>query len=687
MAEKAGRERIGSEAWDKMSEPERERQCKCHLGDCHDHLRNIIIKAMATAATDYLKVKLGDSLDEFTSFDRMSVDAMDVIRATCKEIHPNGEYAKGKGREATATRKRDHPSELWLPIYDPGRSRMDAAFDGSVPLYMDRMIILSFLHPLVNGPTSKDNILEKFLWRVLSCTEMVALLRVNTLWQTILTEPLRWLTGKSSALDDWSMVNSNDLLDKTYDLMMKVAVDGSALLDPTIDPFAEIASKQQKFAEHRLAQQTKTIAAPDGTVHHVHARTLQEARSPTSAGDKESTPMAVELAQVMANAALVAMRDSKRAIADKLKSQGDASAEERDAKQTRVHEATAGAHVTNARVESHFGTADHRMRTYRSCTAENISGMVQQAYNHDFDMPRNVVSDRRKRKAGAPEPEQRGGFFWSEQLTDELRASLVAAVRKEAEHARSEGRKALAEHDAAKLARREERLVMALNAAVDYYAYGQELFEAYSVPNPQGAKDAKAVDAALKDKPEVQQLQYLRFQIDMRVIGLGWNQFKTAWSSKSDPTVGTVKHLRDLLVEQILPHERAEIRLKQVPSEAAPPQFTAKDVGQLGAANADALAIQSKALFSVDELKAKAEAAVARREAAGISDSVERMQQPDAPLFNQELVGKQVLMLVAIRNTPSRAAASRTLPLRAPPSRCRLAHCHLVRLACGRHLT
>lgn len=47
------------------------------------------------------------------------------------------------------------------------------------------------------------------------------------------------------------------------------------------------------------------------------------------------------------------------------------------------------------------------------------------------------------------------------------RASLVAVVRKEAEPARKAGREALAAHDVAKLARHEERLVTALNAAFD----------------------------------------------------------------------------------------------------------------------------------------------------------------------------------------------------------------------------
>lgn len=480
MAEKAGRERIGSEVWGAMSEEEREAKCKAHLGDCHDHLRNIIIKAMATEATDFLKGKLGDSLDNFSSFERMSVDPMESIRAACKELHPEGEYAKGKGRESEATRKREHPSDLWLPIFNAvGNSRMDAVFDGAVPLYMNRLIILEFLHPLVHGPASKDNLLEKFLWRVLESTEMVGLLRVCTLWQRLVTEPLRWLSGKATTLDNWSMVNSNKLLDETYDLMIAVAADGSALLDSTLDPFASIVQTQPKFSAHRRAQQQQTVMAPDGTVHPVHVRTLEEARSPSTEGGRATTPITVELAQRMANAALVAMRDSRRAIADKLSSQDGANAANAS-KAARVHEATKGAYVNNARVESHFGKADNVMRAYRRSTTENYSGMVQQAYNHDFDLPLNIASDRRKRKADAPDPTPTGGFFWSKALTDDLRSSLVSAVRKEAAPARAAGRTALIEHDAAKLARREQRLVTALNAAVDYYAYGKELFEAWS---------------------------------------------------------------------------------------------------------------------------------------------------------------------------------------------------------------
>jgi hypothetical protein len=190
-------------------------------------------------------------------------------------------------------------------------------------------------------------------------------------------------------------------------------------------------------------------------------------------------------------------------------------------------------------------------------------------------------------------------------------------------------------------------LTTALNAAVDYYAYGKELYESWSDAQEHGKSLAittvAALDKALKDQSEAKQLEILRLQIDMRVIGLGWNQFRTKWSAKSDPTIGTVAHLKGLLLE-IIAHEIAERRLKRLPTEAAPPQFTAKDVGQLGTANADALAVKSKSIFSAEELARKTEEAMVRREASGIADRVERLQGP-VPAFNQQLVGKRLEVL------------------------------------------
>jgi hypothetical protein len=139
----------------------------------------------------------------------------------------------------------------------------------------------------------------------------------------------------------------------------------------------------------------------------------------------------------------------------------------------------------------------------------------------------------------------------------------------------------------------------------------------------------------------------LRIQLLPRTSS-GEHKFKVRQRRLRCPVAASLPHClvtshRALLIDNILPHEHAERR--QLPTEAAPPHFTAKDLGQLGTANADALAIKSKAIFSIDELKLKAEAAVQRREAAGISDSVERLQPADPPPFDQRLVGKRIEIL------------------------------------------
>jgi hypothetical protein len=102
----------GEAEWDAMEAEERA-QYAVHLGDCAQHLRNILVNAMVSGATEHLKAELGDSLSEFSAFDRMSVDVMDLVRAAYKEMHPGGEYAKGKGRECLAWRQKHHAAALW----------------------------------------------------------------------------------------------------------------------------------------------------------------------------------------------------------------------------------------------------------------------------------------------------------------------------------------------------------------------------------------------------------------------------------------------------------------------------------------------------------------------------------------------------------------------------------------------
>ena len=285
---------------------------------------------------------------------------------------------------------------------------------------------------------------------------------------------------------------------------------------------------------------------------------------------------------------------------------------------------------------------------------ENISGVAQQMRNHDFDQPVAVHQERsRKKRREEAAPQERGGFFWSG-LTPELQQSLVEYTRRAAAGARADGRLVLAAHDEEKLQRREERVMTLLNAAVEQYAYALELFDAWAAQRAHGGLTKPGIKTALLDehgkpKPEAQQLEWLRRQIEMRVLGCGWTKFATRWSSQADSRIGTVAHLWTLL-EEILDEERSRARFPAgsangLPTEAAPPHHAARDVGQLGTADADAMEIAARALFSAEELRAKAQQERQRRIEAGIADGVEAIQPDEAPAFDQQLVGKRLEVL------------------------------------------
>ena len=98
----------------------------------------------------------------------------------------------------------------------------------------------------------------------------------------------------------------------------------------------------------------------------------------------------------------------------------------------------------------------------------------------------------------------------------------------------------------------------------------------------QAANSDADVGAFLEGKSEAQQLEYLRKQIEMRVIGLGWSHFATRWSSNKDAKTGTVAHLRALLKE-ILTEEITARRMNELPKEAALSHQIKRNLGQLGA--------------------------------------------------------------------------------------------------------
>ena len=164
-----------------------------------------------------------------------------------------------------------------------------------MPIYANRVVLSEFLRKLVFVP-NHSNILEDFLWHTLGSVEMVALLRVHVLYDLLISHPLRWLSGRSSELSDWSIYSMAGVLDLVEGALVNIAANGHALLDPGLDIFKPIAEKQQLFAEWRAANAQETVTAADGTTKHARWKVLSEAQSPQNADNQRATELTVELA-------------------------------------------------------------------------------------------------------------------------------------------------------------------------------------------------------------------------------------------------------------------------------------------------------------------------------------------------------------------------------------------------------
>ena len=621
----------GQAAWTKMPPHKQAAKKTLYLGDCWQHMRNIFIDHMTKEAAAHLAVELKEHLQAFSSYERMSTNGMDLIRAVYKELHPGGDYAKGDGINFEDWRRRFCPGMIYMAPERAAGGRQDLEFDASVPIFVDRPLFLKYLTEKCLKP-DHSNVLESFLWATLSSVEMGALLRVNTLWDLLLSQPMRWLCGSADKLSDWSIFSMGAVLDEITEGLAEIAADGEKLLDPELDLFAGVAAKQPAFAQWREEFFARKVTSPDGTTRKVLEHALSEARLAMNDANYGSTPMTIELAEVMAQAALHKIRDPKLAISswgtetDGAKSIGKSAA---------AHAATRGAHTTNDLVESIFGCYDYVARHFRGISPEAASGMALMMRMHYLDRPSQVAQDRRKAKGESPS-HRAEGFFW--QLPQAMQMALVGMARKHRLSARKEARADRAEQMQYRQLKREQNLEKQRIKTVELYARAMELFEAWQA---RGVKSDGEITKLLRDKSDNEQRKELREQIEMRVIGLGMLEFETAWSSKDDDNIGTVSHLRPLL-NQILVAEKTLRRDKSLPDEAVPPPLKVKTLKTLGTPTAHAEELEKEAKMGAEQLKEAALAEQRRRIEAGIVDDVANVMTDKPGLTTAELVGRRL---------------------------------------------
>ena len=176
MAEVILRAEMGDETWEALTDAERANQLRVHQLDCHQHMRNIFLKHMSTAQSEYTKEELKNDLGAFSSFERMSTEYSQLLRATYKEFNKDGHYYKGQSADFNSWMAEHHPSAFLMHVERAEGGRQDLDFDAAVPIYMDRKYFYEYLHYRIysQGRTG-SNLLEDFLYTAYGSLQFIAM--------------------------------------------------------------------------------------------------------------------------------------------------------------------------------------------------------------------------------------------------------------------------------------------------------------------------------------------------------------------------------------------------------------------------------------------------------------------------------------------------------------------------------
>lgn len=168
----------------------------------------------------HVQAELQPELDTFATWERMSTDFSQLLRASFKEFHHSCRYYKGQGRPYGVWLRESYPSSFCINLEraDGGRQAcsshtltcgvvvltqarcrrtQDLDYDAAVPLYIDRKFFIEFLHERV-FLQKHSNILEDFLYVTFTSVQYVAMARANALVDVLISRPLRWLSGSQT---------------------------------------------------------------------------------------------------------------------------------------------------------------------------------------------------------------------------------------------------------------------------------------------------------------------------------------------------------------------------------------------------------------------------------------------------------------------------------------------------------
>ena len=221
--------------------------------DCMQHLRNVWINGVAKAVDKFMTEYLEESLEEISSFLRVSPNLAQVIRAFHKEFSLTANYPKGHGERFKVWMMKRYPKEFLMHAERAMGNRQDLVTMGAGPIYWNRAFNVEFLDEALRVKGAA-NILQENLFTVLSSVEMIASCRFFSILHLAICLPFRWLTGNTHKLGhhNWGARSMGRAIDFIHSACEEIVDDVSLIHDESFmfHIFDELREELPEFDEY-----------------------------------------------------------------------------------------------------------------------------------------------------------------------------------------------------------------------------------------------------------------------------------------------------------------------------------------------------------------------------------------------------------------------------------------------------
>ena len=564
--------------------------------DCYNHLRNVWLGGMAKQLTARLKATLHEQLETIDRRLRVSTSMESVLRAMDKEFSLNANYAKGHGQLFNEWMQHTHPGELLLHVERASGSRQDLAVEGAGALYLNRTYYIEFLDERLRTCGAEGNILQENLFIILSSLEMIAQARVCSIVHLAICMPMRWLAGNSHDLAEygWSVRSNGRAVDLLERSLKEIVAKPSLFVDEEFmyGIFWELMEEMPPFRDFMTYMyESKSMATVgSSSTDRLPLNVLwDELFHPEADFNKDTDPTLFELAGVAAAALLEELRDESKATAEHLSSNAGRFCWELTTDED--HEQGLGKYAVNDPAESSFGGLTQQLQCFGRIALASAGGVAQARWNGDLKRQRTARTAKGKASTSAKD-----GIF--HRLPVKMQASLLTMCMAALAETRVADQAALKAQREAK--RRKQELAREAALAKGQESFIDALYYREMYDSPACWKTAAAVDRELaKLKSKASQLEALKENIRMRVLGFTWPDLATAWSKdgKEFSPEHLAAHLKMIIVAT---------RSRDIPGKPQVPLPARKELPILGTQARDVAALELLQLGKGDAFEAEA---------------------------------------------------------------------------------